>query len=729
MSNSLEIVLASQFRARPNTDEKIKLAAEILHAASRRFDAEIAEVLLGELTLASVEELLEHVPESANAAYLRALMLTAGNRPEAASAWECFFTFSERRDPFHILAYAQVLTRQERFVESARQLELAFAQPLSHTLFVRAEGLVTRLRETSLPWLREARIAILSTSISNLITSALKALCLRDRIHAEFYQGPYGAIEQEVLDANSGLARFRPNVVLLIPNWRDLSLPAISTDRTTVIGSVLETAKSLWAQLRERFGCHVIQHGFDFPGEEAYGYLASSLPGGRSSIIAEINARMQEEAPANVSILDTPAVQRRVREQWEDSSQWFNFRQHPSSDAVPALAEAQQCHIRAVLGLTRKVLVTDLDNTLWHGVIGEDGLDGIRIGPDTPAGEAHQRLQRYLAELKSRGILLAVCSKNNPADARLPFEKHEHMLLKLDDFAAFRANWDDKAQNLRAIAAELSLGLDSFVFLDDNPLEREWVRSQLPDVAVVELGPSVFTWTHDLDRHGHFFSLTLTEEDRMRQRQYQHAADVQRLRSDSRSLDEFLEKLQLEASTLPVSTSNLQRVAQLINKTNQFNLTTRRYTEEQVLQLASLPTDWSAAFQLRDRMGAYGLIGVILCKASANPGEWEIDSWLLSCRALGRQMELFMFDKLMQAAIQRGIKQIRGIYRTTKKNGLVSALYERLGFSKINEVGGESSYLIQVPPSHERTAKHIRDISATSVTTQAQHAMAEQAVA
>jgi FkbH-like protein len=303
------------------------------------------------------------------------------------------------------------------------------------------------------------------------------------------------------------------------------------------------------------------------------------------------------------------------------------------------------------------------------------------------------------------------------------------MLLKLEDFAAFRANWDDKVQNLRAIAAELSLGLDSFVFLDDNPLEREWVRSQLPEVAVVELGPLVFSWIRDLDRHGHFFSLTLTEEDVMRQRQYRRAADVQRLRSDSGSLDEFLENLQLEASVVPVSVSNLQRVTQLINKTNQFNLTTRRYTEEQVLQLASMPSGWSAAFHLRDRMGAYGLIGVMLCKTLGNPGEWEIDSWLLSCRALGRQTELFMFDKLMQAAIQRNIRHIRGMYRETKKNGLVSTLYERLGFSKINEVGGESSYLIQVPPSHEHTAKHIRDVSATSVTTPTQHAMAEEAVA
>jgi len=557
----------------------------------------------------------------------------------------------------------------------------------------------------------------------------LKALSLRDRIRAEFYQGPYGAIEQEILDPHSGLARFGPDIVLLIENWRDLSLPAISVDRTAVINSILEATKSRWAQLSERFGCHVIQHAFDFSGEEPYGYLASSLPGGRSEIIAEINARLQKEAPVNVSILDTPSVQRRVGEQWEDSSQWFSFRQYPSSDALPALAEAQQCHIRAVLGLTRKVLVTDLDNTLWKGVIGEDGLDGIRIGPDTPAGEAHLRLQKYLSDLKSRGILLAVCSKNNPADARLPFEKHEQMLLKLDDFAAFRANWDDKVQNLRAIAAELSLGLDSFVFLDDNPLEREWVRSQLPEVAVVELGPSVFSWTQDLDRHGYFFSLTLTEEDLMRQRQYQHAADVQQLRSDSASLDEFLEKLQLEASVVPISASNLPRVTQLINKTNQFNLTTRRYTEEQVLQLASSSSGWSAAFHLRDRMGAYGLIGVMLCKESSDLAEWEIDTWLMSCRALGRQMELFMFDKLMQAAIQRGVRQIRGRYRETKKNGLVSDLYEKLGFSKIDELGGESSYLIQVPPEHEHRAKHIRDVSVTSVTTPVQHAMAEEAIA
>ncbi len=354
---------------------------------------------------------------------------------------------------------------------------------------------------------------------------------------------------------------------------------------------------------------------------------------------------------------------------------WHSFKQHPGSEALPALAELQQAHLRAVLGLTRKVLVTDLDNTLWKGIIGEDGLGGIRIGPGSPAGEAHQQLQEYMRDLKLRGILLAVCSKNNIEDARLPFEKHENMILRLDDFAAFSANWDDKAQNLRDIAERLSLGLDSFVFLDDNPLEREWVRSQLPEVNVVELSPSVFHYIRDIERGRQFYSLSLSQEDLGRAEQYRGESRREALRSAAQSLDEFLAQLQLEASVAPVSSANLARVTQLTNKTNQFNLTTRRYTEAQIRQLASRPEAWMGAFHLSDRMGSYGLIGLIFCTPGANPLHWEIDTWLMSCRTLGRQMERFMFDRMMEAAAARGVREILGVYRPTDKKRTPSPVF------------------------------------------------------
>ena len=239
------------------------------------------------------------------------------------------------------------------------------------------------------------------------------------------------------------------------------------------IGRFIEERKAVWRRLSDSFACHIIQPSFDYPAVEAYGHLAGVLPGGRTRVIGLLNLRLREEAPANVSILDMAAAQREAgTKRWEDEAAWSRYRQHPAMEALPELAEAYMSHVRAVLGLSRKVLVTDLDNTLWRGVIGEDGLDGIGIGPGSPEGEAHLHLQRYMLDLKRRGILLAVCSKNNLEDAQLPFLRHPHMALRLEDFAAFRANWEDKAANLRAMASDLSLGLDSFVFLDDNPLER-----------------------------------------------------------------------------------------------------------------------------------------------------------------------------------------------------------------------------------------------------------------
>jgi FkbH-like protein len=312
--------------------------------------------------------------------------------------------------------------------------------------------------------------------------------------------------------------------------------------------------------------------------------------------------------------------------------------------------------------------------------------------------------------LKTRGVLLAVASKNNPEDARLPFESHPHMRLRLEDFAAFEANWNDKATSIRRIAEKLSLGLDSFVFLDDNPLERGWVHSQLPDVAVVDPeGNSIFQFLRALDDGKYFFTLSLSAEDLDRSEQYRIEAARDNLRSASSSMEEFLAQLNMRAAAHPVTGTNLARVAQLINKTNQFNLTTRRYTEAQVREIASNPRCWAAAFELSDRMGSYGLIGVILARPAEEARHWVVDTWLMSCRVLGREMEHFMFDSLIAAAQAHGIRRIEGVYRPTAKNGLVAGLLERFGFLPVAQTGDEIRSVLVVPDELEPTAKHIQN--------------------
>lgn len=701
-------VLSRQMRSL-HAPQRAALAADVLAGLGDQFNPDIADLLVSELKGPGVA-MPEVLPDTANAAFVKAHLAT--DNVDAAAAWERFLTLYAKRDPMHLLAYARALAGSGRNEEAVIQLRLAMSQPVRYPFFPRCEKLVQQLAGTVTSNVRQCRMAILGSSTITLLAPVLQALCLRDRIQAEVYQGLYGAIEQEVLDPNSGLANFRPDIVLLVMNWRDLQLPAVSASETDVVNRVISERKQLWQRLSDTTGCHVIQPAFDFPAEESYGYLGASLRGGRTRIIELINFRMREEAPVWVSILDIPSVQRATgSKRWEDTMAWASYKQHPATEVLPELAEAQMSHIRAVLGLTRKVLVTDLDNTLWRGVIGEDGLEGIGIGPGTPAGEAHLQLQHYLLDLKSRGILLAVCSKNNPDDAKLPFEQHAHMALKLEDFAGFRANWDDKVSNLRALAEDLSLGLDSFVFLDDNPLEREWVRSQLPQVTVVELGSSVYHYVRDLDRGQYFQTLTLSAEDLSRAEQYRIEAQREGLRSSAGSLDDFLGQLQLQASVELVTGKNLTRVTQLVNKTNQFNTTTRRYTEAQVRAIAEDPLGWAGAFHMSDRMGSYGLIGVLFCRASGSPACWEIDTWLMSCRTLGRQMERYMFDRMLDAAIRHDIQHITGVFRPTAKNILVKELFDQLGFDRASESAEEVRYEMKVPANPATTATHVRDVS------------------
>lgn len=711
----MDRVLSRRLRALDDP-ARLELAREMLERLGSRFDSDACSILVEELDRVSGSLLnvwLDTLPDTPNGAWLRTQFLS--DNAALVPAWERFFSFQARHDPLDLLAWSRALAATGAYEDAAQKLRLALAQDVRYTFVARAEKLVRELAGSVRSNLRQCKIAVLGSSTTNLIVPVLQALCLRDRIGADIYEGLYGSIEQEIWDTQSGLARFRPDIVMLVMHWRDLHLEGVTQNEQLWVSRFLEERKAGWKRLSDSFACHIIQPSFDYPASEAYGHLADVLPGGRTRVIDLLNLRLREEAPAYVSILNLAAAQRQVgTKRWEGELYWTRYRQHPATEALPELAEAYMSHVRAILGLSRKVLVTDLDNTLWKGVIGEDGLDGICIGPGSPEGEAHLHLQRYMLDLKRRGILLAVCSKNNFEDAQLPFLHHPHMALRLEDFAAFRANWEDKVANLRATARDLSLGLDSFVFLDDNPLEREWVRSQLPEVAIVELGSSPFHYLHQLDRGCYFEAVSLLSEDLARADQYRVEAQRTSLRASSASLDDFLQKLQLKASVEVITAKNLARVTQLVNKTNQFNVTSRRYTEAHVRALAEDPQGWAGVFQMSDRMGSYGLIGVLCCRLADRGGTWEIDTLLMSCRILGRQMEKFMFDRLVEAAVERSVVRIVGVYRPTAKNGLVKELYDQMGFKRIGESGNEVRYELDVPATPVITATHVLNVTASA---------------
>jgi len=599
-------------------------------------------------------------------------------------------------DPAALAQDARELAAAERWDAAAAMARQALDLRPSYTFYARALRTIDEIAAHAPRGVREARIAVLGSSTTSLLMPILRALCFRDRIDATFYEGAFGAFRQEALEEDGPLATFRPSVVVLAPHWRDLQLPPISDGASGESVNALTTEyRALWSSLHARYHCHIIQQTFDAPADDSAGLLSRQLPGGRRRMIERLNAALADQAPAGVSLLDTERLSAEVGvDRWSNPRLWYIARQHPSTEALPVLAEELLAHIRAVLGLSRKVVVCDLDNTLWKGVIGEDGLGGIAVGSGSPEGEAYADFQRYLRELKDRGVVLAVCSKNNPGDAEAPFREKAGMVLRLDDFAVFLANWDDKATNLRRIARAIGVGLESLVMLDDNPFERGWLRSEVPEVAVPDLGSSVFTYVRDLDRARLFPAFTWSSEDRIRAESYRREQERERGRQTAANLEEYLAGLQMRGSCVPVSDANIERVTQLTNKTNQFNVTTRRRTVADVRGLAA--AGWTGVFSLQDRYGDYGIIGVIFARPDDEPACWTIDTWLMSCRVLRRDVEKFMLDSLIDAARAAGIRRLRGEYIRTEKNGLVADLFPSLGFETVVAGDDRSTYQLDV---------------------------------
>jgi len=617
------------------------------------------------------------------ARFVRARLLAdAGEADAAIDALQQTLQAIPAPDPWVLLHRVRLLTRRGRFAEAVTDLQLALQQFPEYSFFVKSEKVLDRIIASG-AWRprRKAKVAVLGSATTALLVPVLRASGFRNGLHLEFYEGLYGNYSQEILDPDSGLYRFQPDITLLIVNHRDLSLPSTGgNDRALAFCDGL---RELWTILQKRNPCHIVQVGFETPHGGSWGSLEDTLPEGRKRTVAQVNLRLSEDLSNGVSFLDINSVAAQTGEKFCSDTEWFTAKQYPSTAALPLFADHLCAHCTAALGLTSKVLVLDLDNTLWGGVIGEDRLNGIRIGPPTAEGEAYWELQKYAKELQQRGVLLAVCSKNNQADAELPFREHDSMLLKLEDFAAFAANWQDKAGNLKSLAESLSLGLESFVFLDDNSAERALVRAHLPQVAVPECGDTPWQMLASLRRGLYFESIVLTKEDMERHAGYRSNVARVALRKSATSLEEFLSSLEMSVEHGPVDEVTLTRVTQLINKTNQFNLTTRRYTEEQVHAMANSPNWWCRWFRLSDRFGDYGLIGVMLVEKSTS--SWKIDSWLMSCRVLGRKMEDFMFATLVSEARSAGVGELLGRYISTEKNLLVKDLLQSFEFEAAPE--------------------------------------------
>jgi FkbH-like protein len=388
---------------------------------------------------------------------------------------------------------------------------------------------------------------------------------------------------------------------------------------------------------------------------------------------------------------------------FHDPVAWNLYKLPMASRVVPLYADWLGRLIGAICGTSRKCLILDLDNTLWGGVIGDDSLEGIRIGQGSAEGEAFLEIQRLALDLKRRGVLLAVCSKNEESTARSVFREHPEMLLKEHDISVFQANWLDKASNIEAIAKLLGIGTDTLVLLDDNGAERAHVRAALPMVAVPEVGSDASQYPGILTAAGYFEAVSFSNEDRTRAESYAANAQRAEVKAKARDLGDYLGSLDMVIRHSAFDSVSRSRIAQLINKSNQFNLTTKRYSEPAVAAIESDPTKHAFHTRLRDRFGDFGLIGVIIAN-SIDDQSWDIDTWLMSCRVLGRKVEWSMLDALVAAAAKHNVSHLSATYIPTPKNAMVADHFDTLGFSRIS-VSGDGVVRYRLSLSNHTTPK------------------------
>ncbi len=619
--------------------------------------------------------------------WLRASLLeAAGRHSEAAALLE---TLPDRawgdERAIRLLALARNLSKADE-AAAWTPLRDAIRAAASYRQLTAADQLLSRLRKKS-QWQprRTCRLAIVGTVTFDFWLPALRATCFAAGIDVTIFNGGFDQYQQEILDPHSDLREFRPEIVLVAADWRSLALPDESPGPAALVQEKLANFRRLWRECRDRLGAFVIQHNFEIPGADPYGRLSAAMPGGRARLLRDLNLALWDAAreEPGVAILDLEQTAANFGKLiWSDPVLWHTAKQYPAPAAIPALAREQTALLRAVLGLSSKCLVLDLDGVLWGGVIGEDGLGGIALG-GSPEGEAFVAFQRYAQSLQRRGIPLCICSKNNEEDAREPFFKHPEMALKLDDITLFLANWETKDENLRQIASTLNIGIDSLVFVDDNPFERSMIRRALPEVEVPEMPADPALYIQALDRERYFEAISLTREDRGRAASYRDNAERYALAAATADVDGFLRDLQMHIELKPFDEPNLPRIVQLINKTNQFNLTTRRTSAAEVESILKQPGCYTQFMRLRDRFGDSGLTGVLIAYEEADA--LRIDNWLLSCRVLGRRIEESMLAAAHAHALQNGLKYLSGEYVPTHKNGQVRDLYARLGFELTGE--------------------------------------------
>jgi FkbH-like protein len=543
----------------------------------------------------------------------------------------------------------------------------------------------------------KVKVALLGGMTTPYLVPLLEACGLGRSFDLEIYEAEYNMIDVEILNPQSELHRFEPDIILTLPVIQN-----VDTKESSIIEKEQQRWTNLWKKVDQSLKARIIHLLYDYGDKEGSPFLSHYSPDGLSQTVEKINAALVSEGSQHgITFINHAGIAEQYgRLNWIDDKYWAMAKQPISMNLLPRLARHIIANIGIAYGRSKRCIAVDLDNTLWGGVLGEEGIHGVLAGNGDGESEEFIAFQQYLLDQTQRGCILVALSKNDEDLVKECFEaRKDDFIIQWKDFTTTRINWTDKSQNLKSVSEELSLSTEHFVFIDDNPTERNRVRQILPDVTVPELPKGVSGYIREVDRHLLFEIQNLTKEDKARKESYKANAQRKELESNTGSFEDYLKSLDMVLTHKFLDDTVMERAAQLVSKTNQFNLTTKRYSQSALQEMAESKEHFPLCYRLVDRFGDYGWISLVILKV--NDSVLDIDTWLMSCRVLGKAVEETVLSDMITIAQNQGCTEIRGTYIPTKKNGLVAGLYERLGFNKLDNDGNFCLSLSE--PREEKT--------------------------
>ena len=531
-------------------------------------------------------------------------------------------------------------------------------------------------------------IAILGGSTTSNIKLIMELFLLDNGIEPQFYESEYNQYYEDAVFQNEKLIAFKPDIIYICTSNRNIDIyPRLEhseADIDSLIENVVTKFRCIWERLETQYACPIIQNNFEMPYYRLLGNKEASDIHGRINFLTRINMEFYSYAQKheNFYICDINYISADYGlKEWADPFFWYMYKYAMNVSAIPYLSFNVANIIKSIFGKNKKGFVLDLDNTLWGGVIGDDGVDNIVIGPEEPVGQAYSEFQEYMKDTKQLGVILNINSKNEEANA-LTGLNHPDGVLRPNDFIIIKANWESKDRNFNEIAKELNLLPESLVFIDDNPAERHIVMNQIKGVRTPDIG-NVHQYIQTIDRGGYFEVTTLSLDDQNRTEMYKDNLKRAKLEAEFLDYKDYLRSLDMKAMIKPFETIFMSRIAQLSNKSNQFNLMTKRYTQAEIEKI-SLQGEYITLYgKLIDKFGDNGIVSVVI--GHKLDGKCHIDLWIMSCRVLKRDMEFAMMDALVEQCKKNEISEIYGYYYPTSKNGMVKDFYQLQGFQKIKE--------------------------------------------